>query len=168
MTATAGWTSTSPPAPRSRWGPRHTGPNRLYKNLGDGRFRDVTESSGLGFRGFCHGIIAGDIDNDGDPDVFLCNYGPNVLYLNNGDGTFRDISHAAGIDRPNWSSGGAMLDYDNDGDLDIYVANYGDWLYPAMLTDAATIESLSSVRPGRSGRSSTSSIATTATGPSPT
>ena len=56
----------------------------------------MTESSGLGFRGFCHGIIAGDIDNDGDPDVFLCNYGPNVLYLNNGDGTFRDISHSAG------------------------------------------------------------------------
>ena len=90
----------------------------------------MTEASGLGFAGFCHGIIAGDIDNDGDPDVFLCNYGPNALYLNNGDGTFRDISHAAGIDRPNWSSGGAMLDYDNDGDLDIYVANYGDWQYP--------------------------------------
>ena len=108
---------------------RH-GPNRLYKNLGDGTFRDVTESSGLGFRGFCHGIIVGDIDNDGDPDVFLCNYGPNALYLNDGAGTFRDISHAAGIDRPNWSSGGAMLDYDNDGDLDIYVANYGDWIYP--------------------------------------
>jgi enediyne biosynthesis protein E4 len=107
-----------------------TRPNRLYKNLGDNRFRDVTESSGLGFRGFCHGIIAGDIDNDGDPDVFLCNYGANALFLNNGDGTFRDVSHRAGIDRPNWSSGGAMLDYDNDGDLDIYVANYGDWIYP--------------------------------------
>jgi hypothetical protein len=111
-------------------GTARNGPNRLYKNLGDNTFQDVTESSGLGFRGFCHGIIAGDIDNDGDPDVFLCNYGANVLYLNHGDGTFRDISHSAGIDRPNWSSGGAMLDYDNDGDLDIYVANYGDWVYP--------------------------------------
>ncbi len=104
--------------------------NRLYKNNGDGTFRDATAASGLGFAGFCHGIIAGDIDNDGDPDVFLCNYGSNVLFLNHGDGTFRDISHHAGIDRPNWSSGGAMLDYDNDGDLDIYVANYGEWLYP--------------------------------------
>ncbi len=66
------------------------GPNRLYKNLGNGKFRDVTDSSGLGFRGFCHGIIVGDIDNDGDQDVFLCNYGPNVLYLNNGNGTFKD------------------------------------------------------------------------------
>ena len=106
------------------------GPNRLYKNLGNGRFKDVTEASGLGYRGFCHGIIAGDIDNDGDPDVFLCNYGSDVLYLNNGDGTFKDISKSAGIDAPNWSSGGAMLDYDNDGFLDIYVTNYGIWRYP--------------------------------------
>ena len=111
-------------------GPTRLASNRLYRNLGDGKFRDATEASGLGFAGFCHGIIAGDIDNDGDPDVFLCNYGPNALYLNNGDGTYRDISHSAGIDKPNWSSGGAMLDYDNDGDLDIYVANYGEWEYP--------------------------------------
>ncbi len=107
-----------------------TRPNKLYRNLGGGKFQDVTKASGLGFAGFCHGIIAGDIDNDGDADVFLCNYGANALFLNNGDGTFRDISHSAGIDKPNWSSGGAMLDYDNDGDLDIYVANYGDWVYP--------------------------------------
>jgi hypothetical protein len=111
-------------------GPTKHGPNRLYKNLGGGQFRDVTDASGLGFAGFCHGIIAGDIDNDGDADVFLCNYGLNALFLNRGDGTFLDISHEAGIDRPNWSSGGAMLDYDNDGDLDIYVANYGEWIYP--------------------------------------
>ncbi len=119
-------TCTSLPAGRRR----RRRSNRLYKNLGGGRFRDATAASGLGFAGFCHGIIAGDIDNDGDADVFLCNYGPNALYLNQGDGTFRDISHSAGIDRPNWSSGGAMLDYDGDGDLDIYVANYGDWQYP--------------------------------------
>ena len=106
------------------------GPNRLFKNLGKNQFRDVTESSGLGFRGFCHGIIVGDIDNDGDQDVFLCNYGPNVLYLNNGNGTFTDVSKKAGIARAGWSSGGAFLDYDNDGDLDLYVANYGEWKYP--------------------------------------
>ena len=106
------------------------GPNRLYKNQGGNHFEDVTLASGLGYSGFCHGIIAGDIDNDGDQDVFLCNYGSNTLYLNNGDGTFRDISKQAGVDAPNWSSGGAMLDYDNDGFLDIYVANYGRWIYP--------------------------------------
>jgi len=117
-------------------GTAHKGPNRLYKNLGHNRFRDVTESSGLGFAGYCHGIVVGDIDNDGDQDVFLCNYGPNALFLNNGDGTFRDISMAAGIgtavasDRPNWSTGGAFFDYDNDGDLDLYVSNYGQWKLP--------------------------------------
>jgi hypothetical protein len=111
-------------------GTAEKGPNRLYKNLGGNRFRDVTAQSGLGYRGFCHGIISGDIDNDGDVDVFLCNYGSNVLYLNNGNGTFTDISKSAGIDAPNWSSGGAMLDYDNDGFLDIYVANYGRWKFP--------------------------------------
>ncbi len=112
-------------------GTAEKGPNRLYKNLGKDRFQDMTEKSGLGYRGFCHGIIAGDIDNDGDVDVFLCNYGSNVLYLNNGDGTFKDISKSAGIDAPNWSSGGAMLDYDNDGYLDIYVSVYGIWNYPS-------------------------------------
>jgi hypothetical protein len=111
-------------------GTAEKGPNRLYRNLGGNRFLDVTEASGLGFRGFCHGVVVGDVDNDGDQDVFLCNYGPNALFLNNGDGTFRDVSKSAGVDRPNWSSGGAFLDYDNDGDLDLYVANYGAWSYP--------------------------------------
>jgi hypothetical protein len=111
-------------------GSARTGPNKLYKNMGDGSFRDVTASSGLGFEGFCHGIIAGDLDNDGDQDVFLCNYGPNRLYRNNGDGTFTDVSQAAGIARDGWSSGGATLDYDNDGDLDLYVANYGTYKFP--------------------------------------
>mgnify|MGYP001129902862 CR=1 FL=1 len=112
------------------FGPIKTGSNRFYKNLGDGKFRDETESSGLGFSGFCHGIIVGDLDDDGDPDVFLCNYGANALFLNLGNGSFRDISRSAGIDSPNWSSGGALLDYDRDGDLDIFIANYGDWAFP--------------------------------------
>ncbi len=107
-----------------------TGSNRLYRNVGDSRFEDATKRSGLGYAGFCHGIVVGDIDNDGDQDIFLCNYGSNVLYLNNGNGTFTDISHSAGIDRTGWSSGGAFLDYDNDGDLDLYVANYGSWKLP--------------------------------------
>ncbi|MHC5539433.1 CRTAC1 family protein [Singulisphaera rosea] len=107
-----------------------SGPNRLYKNLGNGKFQDVTEGSGLGFQGFCHGIVVGDVDNDGDQDVFLCNYGSNALYLNDGHGKFTDISKTAGIDAPNWSSGGVFFDYDNDGDLDLYVANYGEWRYP--------------------------------------
>ncbi len=111
-------------------GTAKNGPNRFFLNLGDGKFQDSTESSGLGFTGFCHGIIVGDVDNDGDQDVFLCNYGANVLMLNKGDGTFEDVSKKAGVDQVGWSSGGAMFDYDNDGDLDIYVANYGKWQLP--------------------------------------
>ena len=106
-------------------------PNRLYKNLGGGRFRDVTERSGLGFRGYCHGVIAGDIDNDGDQDVFLCNYGGDVLFENNGNGTFTDISRRAGVTAAGtWSSSAAFLDFDGDGDLDLYVSRYGDWQWP--------------------------------------
>ena len=111
-------------------GTARTEPNRLYRNRGNDRFEDVTEASGLGFAGFCHGIVVGDIDNDGDQDVFLCNYGPNVLFLNNGNGTFKDITNDAGVGCFNWASGGAFLDYDNDGDLDLYVTNYGHWKLP--------------------------------------
>jgi len=111
-------------------GTARQGTNRLYKNLGNNHFQDVTERSGLGFAGYCHGIVVGDIDNDGDQDVFLCNYGTNVLLLNNGIGAFQDISKIAGIGGFNWSTGGAFLDYDNDGDLDLYVTNYGQWKIP--------------------------------------
>ena len=64
--------------------------NKLYRNRGDGTFEDVTERAGVGFRGFCQGVAAGDVDNDGDPDLLLTNFGPNVLYLNDGDGTFHE------------------------------------------------------------------------------
>jgi hypothetical protein len=112
----------------SEAGPKPT--NRLYRNLGGLRFEDATERSGLGFSGFCHGVVVGDLDNDGDPDVFLCNYGSNALFVNEGGGRFRDVSGAAGIDAPGWSTSGATIDYDGDGDLDLYVARYGDWSYP--------------------------------------
>jgi len=108
------------------------GPNRFYRNLGGGKFEDRTAASGLGFEGFSDGIIVGDADNDGDQDVYVCNYGPNILYLNDGKGVFRDATKAAGMVLPpeSWSSGGAWLDYNNDGNLDLYVSRYGEWLLP--------------------------------------
>src|SRR5262249_259033 len=103
--------------------------NWLYRNRHDGTFEDVTRRAGVGFRGFCHGVTVGDVNNDGRPDLFLANWGPNVLYLNQGDGTFRDATATAGLAGPasGWSCGAAFLDYDNDGRLDLYVSHYGFW-----------------------------------------
>jgi hypothetical protein len=84
-------------------GAGHTG--RLYKNVADGRFEDVTSGSGLDARTyFTHVAISGDIDNDGDPDLYLCNFGKNALYRNDGGGKFTDISAASGADFDGWSS----------------------------------------------------------------
>jgi enediyne biosynthesis protein E4 len=101
--------------------------NRLYRNLRNGKFEDVTERAGVGFHGFNHGVAVGDVDGNGYEDLVLMNFGPNVLYLNNGDGTFRDASARSGLQCAPWSSGAAMLDYDRDGDLDLYVTCYGQW-----------------------------------------
>lgn len=101
--------------------------NRLYRNLGDLRFQDVTETAGVRFQGFTHGVVSADVDNNGHPDLFLANLGPDALFLNNGDGTFRDASRNFPADGPPWSSSGAFFDYDNDGHLDLYVSCYGHW-----------------------------------------
>lgn len=104
---------------------------QLYRNLGQGRFENVTSGSGLDVRTyFTHAAIAGDIDNDGDPDLYLCNYGKNALYRNEGGGKFTDISAQSGADFDGWSSSAAFLDYDGDGLLDLYVSTYADWKYP--------------------------------------
>ena len=87
---------------------------------------DVTAASGLVANGYGMGVAVGDIDNDGDPDLYVTNWGPNQLWLNEGDGTFRDIT-AAGVDDPRWSVGAAFVDIDRDGWLDLYVANYVDY-----------------------------------------
>jgi hypothetical protein len=102
--------------------------NKLFRNRGDGRFEDVTERAGVGFRGFCHGVAVGDVDNNGFPDLYLTNYGPNVLYLNNGDGTFR-TARDFGAECRSWSIAAAFLDYDADGWLDLYVSCYGEWAF---------------------------------------
>ena len=98
--------------------------NTLYRNNGDGTFKDVTEEAGVGDKGYGVGCSAADFDNDGDLDLYVLNYGPNVFYRNNGDGTFTDISEASGLANPNWSLSAPWFDYDGDGDLDLYVANY--------------------------------------------
>ncbi len=100
--------------------------NKLYRNLGDGRFIDATDPAGMAHAGYGIGVMVGDYDNDGYPDVYVTNFGPNVLYRNNGDGTFTDVSQVAGVvgAEGDLSVGAAWLDFDNDGLLDLYVGNY--------------------------------------------
>lgn len=101
-------------------------PNRMYRGDGKGGFVDVTEKTGTGDRGWGFGVAVGDIDNDGDPDLYVTNMGPNVLYRNNGNGTFTAVERAGGAANGHVSTSAAFFDKDNDGDLDLYVANFMD------------------------------------------
>jgi len=101
--------------------------NRLYRNEGGMKFRDVTEEAGLAGEGYSIGAAAADYDNDGDVDLFVGGVRRNTLYRNNGDGTFTDVTAEAGIKGGRWCEGAAWLDYDNDGWLDLFVVNYLQW-----------------------------------------
>ncbi len=101
---------------------------RLYRNEG-GSFLDVTERSGMRIESYGMGVTAGDVDGDGDPDLYLTAFGPNQLLLNNGDGTFRDVTRVAGVGDPSWGMSAAFADVDLDSDLDLYVTNYVDFSY---------------------------------------
>jgi len=98
--------------------------NRFYHNLGDGKFADWTERSGLKGGAYGMGAAAGDYDNDGYPDVLITNLGKNHLYHNRGDGTFEDVTQRSGVNHDGYGSSAAWLDYDSDGRLDLYVCNY--------------------------------------------
>ncbi|MDE3165778.1 MAG: VCBS repeat-containing protein, partial [Acidobacteriota bacterium] len=101
--------------------------NRLYRNLGNGRFEDVTVKAGLRGEGFSFGAAAGDYDNDGHPDLFVAGLHRNYLYRNRGDGTFEDVTAKAGIHSEPWSVAAGWFDYDGDGRLDLFVVNYVVW-----------------------------------------
>jgi hypothetical protein len=103
------------------------GTNELWRNLGDGRFVNVTAGAGLAWPdAIAVGCAFADIDNDGDPDLFVTTvrHG-NRLYENLGDGTFRDITTQAGVGYVGHSSGAVFFDYDGDGLLDLFVTNVG-------------------------------------------
>jgi hypothetical protein len=106
--------------------------NCLLKNMGNGAFQDVTAKAGLAGQdlGYSFGVAAGDYDNDGYEDLFVCNAGRNALYHNNGNGTFTDVTVGSGLDRKPenlLSVAAAWIDYDNDGLLDLVVSNYTIW-----------------------------------------
>jgi len=105
--------------------------DRLYRNLGNGRFEDVTAASELAEDRFSQGAAAGDFDNDGFTDLYVANVGVNRLYINQGDGTFRDVGAASGIVAEGWTTSCLLADLNGDGLADIYDANYiqGDDVY---------------------------------------
>ena len=107
-----------------------TGPewwNRLYRNLGNWKFEDVTEKAGLQGRGYGMGAAAADFDNDGFPDLLVTAVGRVTLYRNRGDGTFTDVTAKAGLKANGWPVSAGWFDYDNDGDLDLFIVNYCVW-----------------------------------------
>ena len=101
----------------------HCASSRLYRNDGGMRFTDVTEQCGAGSSAWINAVAVGDVENDGDPDIYLACFGDDVFLRNEG-GKFVDGTRDAGLANPWWGAGAAFGDSDNDGDLDLYVANY--------------------------------------------
>lgn len=103
--------------------------NKLYLNLGDFRFRDITESAGVkGREGWKSGVTMVDVNGDGLLDIYVCYSGKqspekrrNELYINKGNLKFEEKAREWGIDDPSYSTVGAFFDYDLDGDLDLYL-----------------------------------------------
>jgi enediyne biosynthesis protein E4 len=108
-------------------GPNSLSKNKLYQQLPDGHFKDVSAGSGLDFAGYNMGAAVGDIDNDGWADVLVTQYGGVKLLLNNRDGTFKDVTKEAGLNALGWCASAAFFDYDRDGRLDLVIVRYLDY-----------------------------------------
>ncbi len=105
-------------------------PDRFYRNLGNGRFEDVTLKALVGYRpGPGLGVVSGEFNGDGRTDFYVANDGAvNQMWLNRGDGTFVDEALFAGTalnryGRPEASMGVAAGDFDLDGDEDLFMTH---------------------------------------------
>jgi hypothetical protein len=109
-------------------------PNLLYRNLGNGKFEEVTEKSGFKKTSghYCFSVSTLDYDEDGWPDIYVaCDSTPAILYHNNHDGTFTDVAAEAGVafnedGREQAGMGSTVADYDGDGHLDIFKTNFSE------------------------------------------
>ena len=101
---------------------------RLFRNLGDFKFEDITEKAGVKDTGrvdagpWKQGVAVADVNNDGWLDVYVCRFNaPNLLYINQQDGTFKESAAAFGLDLTDATNMAAFCDYDRDGWLDVYI-----------------------------------------------
>ena len=100
---------------------------RLFRNLGNWKFEDVTERAGVGDKGEAAGVWKQgatfvDVNNDGRLDIYVCRINaPNLLYINQGDGTFKEEAAARGLAVNDASVMAAFCDYDRDGWLDVFI-----------------------------------------------
>jgi hypothetical protein len=100
-------------------------PPQLFHNNRDGTFTDIARAAGFNQLAYTKGVVAGDYDNDGYPDIYMSNYRrENFLYHNNRDGTFTEVARDLGVERPILSFPTWFFDYDNDGWLDLFVSSY--------------------------------------------
>jgi Tfp pilus assembly protein PilF len=102
------------------------GSSHLLRNIGNGRFEDVTPAAGIRLNGSGMGCAAGDFDNDGKTDLAVCLSDGVRLLDNKGEGKFEDVTETAGIRKEKGCVGVTFVDYDHDGDLDLYVTMAAD------------------------------------------
>ncbi|MEX0769670.1 MAG: CRTAC1 family protein [Balneolaceae bacterium] len=116
---------------------------RLYKNMGDETFQDVTEEMGLNSAMFGMGANFGDLNNNGYPDIYIGTGAPdlsaiipNRLFLNHGGQRFYESTAISGVGHLQKGHGVSMADFDNNGTLDIYMvlggAVEGDFYHNAL------------------------------------
>lgn len=107
-------------------------PDRLYLNLGNLKFKDITASAKIKIDStWSSGVTMDDVNNDGYIDIYVSKVGNykslkahNLLYLNNGDETFTESSELVGLNFSGFSTQASFFDYDKDGDLDMYLLNH--------------------------------------------
>jgi len=101
--------------------------SRLFRNLGNFKFEDVTEKAGVANVGeaaaiWKQGATFVDVNNDGLLDLYVCRFNaPNLLYINQGNGTFKEMAHAYGLDVNDACVMASFADYDRDGWLDVFI-----------------------------------------------